>query len=71
MGIEYKEQIVQECGIVLRQIFFHDPDNTMIEICNCDTFPIEPVDLSDSNENNSCGVFLLNDCVDQKFLNLS
>jgi hypothetical protein len=25
------------------QIFFHDPDYNMIEICNCDCLPIEPL----------------------------
>ena len=23
------------------QVFFHDPDNNMIEICNCDELPVE------------------------------
>lgn len=26
------------------QLFFHDPDNNMVEICNCDCLPIVPLD---------------------------
>jgi hypothetical protein len=26
------------------QIFFHDPDHNMIEVCNCDELPIEPIE---------------------------
>ncbi len=30
------------------QLFFHDPDNNMIEVCNCDVLPVVP--LGDPNE---------------------
>ncbi|GAX77092.1 hypothetical protein CEUSTIGMA_g4538.t1 [Chlamydomonas eustigma] len=39
--IEYVKQcVVEEDGIRVTQVFFHDPDNNMIEICNCDEFPL-------------------------------
>lgn len=25
------------------QVFFHDPDNNLIEVCNCDCLPIIPL----------------------------
>ena len=28
----------------VRQLFFHDPDDNMIEICNCDCLPVVPLD---------------------------
>jgi hypothetical protein len=30
------------------QVFFHDPDNNMIEVCNCNCLPIQPLERSDS-----------------------
>jgi len=39
--VEYiKQCVVEEEGIRVTQVFFHDPDNNMIEICNCDEFPL-------------------------------
>lgn len=29
------------CCCFVAQIFFHDPDNNMIEVCNCDNLPKE------------------------------
>lgn len=26
--------------MTVRQVFFHDPDGNMIEVCNCDEFPV-------------------------------
>ncbi|KAG5537580.1 hypothetical protein RHGRI_024884 [Rhododendron griersonianum] len=43
MGIEYMRQQVEEGGIYVDQLFFHDPDGFMIEICNCDNLPIIPL----------------------------
>ncbi|KAI8544341.1 hypothetical protein RHMOL_Rhmol08G0288900 [Rhododendron molle] len=43
MGIEYMRQQVEEGGIFVDQLFFHDPDGFMIEICNCDNLPIIPL----------------------------
>jgi len=43
MGIEYLRQQVEEGGIYVDQLFFHDPDGFMIEICNCDNLPIVPL----------------------------
>ncbi|XP_011088117.1 uncharacterized protein LOC105169423 [Sesamum indicum] len=37
MKIEYVKAVVREGGIIVDQIFFHDPDGYMIEICNCVT----------------------------------
>ncbi|KAL5975795.1 Glyoxylase I 4 [Asimina triloba] len=43
MGIEYIQRTVEEGGISVDQMFFHDPDGFMIEICNCDNLPVIPL----------------------------
>ncbi|GFY96977.1 lactoylglutathione lyase [Actinidia rufa] len=43
MGIHYARQRVEEGGIYVDQLFFHDPDGFMIEICNCDNLPVIPL----------------------------
>ncbi|KAG9443978.1 hypothetical protein H6P81_015318 [Aristolochia fimbriata] len=42
-GIEYVTAVVEEGGILVDQIFFHDPDGYMVEICNCDNIPVLPI----------------------------
>ncbi|XP_072964979.1 glyoxylase I 4-like [Typha angustifolia] len=43
MNIAYIKRRVEEGGIYVDQIFFHDPDGFMIEICNCDNLPVIPL----------------------------
>ncbi|OVA20414.1 Glyoxalase-like domain [Macleaya cordata] len=43
MGMKYETALVEEGGIFVDQIFFHDPDGYMIEICNCENIPILPL----------------------------
>ncbi|XP_022876539.1 uncharacterized protein LOC111394789 [Olea europaea var. sylvestris] len=43
MKIEYVTAIVKEGGITVDQLFFHDPDGYMIEICNCQNLPVLPL----------------------------
>ncbi|KAF5194786.1 Lactoylglutathione lyase / glyoxalase [Thalictrum thalictroides] len=43
MGIEHISRTVEEGGIYVDQLFFHDPDGFMIEICNCDNLPVIPL----------------------------
>uniref|UniRef100_A0A0D6QZB5 VOC domain-containing protein n=1 Tax=Araucaria cunninghamii TaxID=56994 RepID=A0A0D6QZB5_ARACU len=43
MKIKYEKRVVEEGGIYVDQIFFHDPDGYMIEICNCENLPIVPL----------------------------
>jgi len=43
MEIEYVRARVEEGGIQVDQLFFHDPDGFMIEICNCDSLPVIPL----------------------------
>ncbi|KAL3729461.1 hypothetical protein ACJRO7_026562 [Eucalyptus globulus] len=43
MNIEYVTAVVEEGGIQVDQLFFHDPDGYMIEICNCDNLPVLPL----------------------------
>ncbi|CAA6663819.1 unnamed protein product [Spirodela intermedia] len=47
MGIEYITAVVEEGGVFVDQLFFHDPDGYMVEVCNCQVLPICP--LSQSN----------------------
>ncbi|VVA91432.1 unnamed protein product [Arabis nemorensis] len=44
MDIKYERAIVvEEGGLQVDQLFFHDPDGFMIEICNCETIPVVPL----------------------------
>ncbi|GAV66005.1 Glyoxalase_2 domain-containing protein [Cephalotus follicularis] len=43
MGLDYVRAMVEEGGIHVDQLFFHDPDGFMIEICNCDSLPVVPL----------------------------
>ncbi|XP_077248804.1 glyoxylase I 4-like [Tasmannia lanceolata] len=43
MKIEYVTAVVEEGGIKVDQLFFHDPDGYMVEICNCDSLPVLPL----------------------------
>ncbi|XP_049393579.1 glyoxylase I 4-like [Solanum stenotomum] len=43
MGIKYARHLVEEGGIYVDQLFFHDPDGFMVEICNCDNLPVIPL----------------------------
>ncbi|CAL9046042.1 glyoxylase I 4-like [Musa acuminata AAA Group] len=42
-GVEYVTAVVEEGSVQVRQLFFHDPDGHMIEICNCDDLPVLPL----------------------------
>ncbi|KAH9685204.1 VOC domain-containing protein [Citrus sinensis] len=39
----YETAVVEEGGIRVDQLFFHDPDGYMIEICNCQNLPVLPL----------------------------
>ncbi|KAK1304923.1 hypothetical protein QJS10_CPB11g00904 [Acorus calamus] len=43
MGIKYVSAIVTEGGVKFDQLFFHDPDGYMIEICDCHKLPVVPL----------------------------
>lgn len=43
INMKYEKRVVEEGGIYVDQIFFHDPDGYMIEICNCHVLPIIPL----------------------------
>lgn len=43
MKIKYVKRIVEDGGIYVDQLFIHDPDGFMLEICNCENFPVEPI----------------------------
>lgn len=43
MGIQHVRALVEEGGIQVEQLFFHDPDGFMIEICDCDNLPVIPL----------------------------
>ncbi|CAL5199809.1 unnamed protein product [Lathyrus oleraceus] len=43
MKIDYARALVEENGVKVDQLFFHDPDGFMIEICNCDNLPVIPL----------------------------
>ncbi|XP_074556845.1 glyoxylase I 4-like [Curcuma longa] len=43
MGISYLQSRVEEGGVHVDQLFFHDPDGLMIEVCNCERLPVIPL----------------------------
>lgn len=43
MKIHHARSVVEEGGVHVDQLFFHDPDGFMIEICNCDSLPMVPL----------------------------
>ncbi|KAG6504365.1 uncharacterized protein LOC121986878 [Zingiber officinale] len=47
MGISYVQSRVEEGGVHVDQLFFHDPDEFMIEVCNCDRLPVIPLAAGD------------------------
>ncbi|KAK4758387.1 hypothetical protein SAY87_019688 [Trapa incisa] len=56
MGIEYVTAVVEDDGVKVDQLFFHDPDGNMIEICNCQNLPILPLSSSSSSSSSSCSL---------------
>ncbi|GMI81215.1 glyoxylase I 7 [Hibiscus trionum] len=58
LNIEYMKGGVEEGGIRVDQLFFHDPDGNMIELCNCDNLPVIPlpVDTIQSCSMSNCNV---------------
>ncbi|XVF46006.1 hypothetical protein PTKIN_Ptkin02bG0253500 [Pterospermum kingtungense] len=43
MNIKYVTATVEEGGIKVDQLFFHDQDGYMVEICNCQNLPVLPL----------------------------
>ncbi|GKV41506.1 hypothetical protein SLEP1_g49027 [Rubroshorea leprosula] len=43
MGMKYVTALVEDEGNMVDQVFFHDPDGYMIELCNCENIPIIPL----------------------------
>ncbi|KAK2996684.1 hypothetical protein RJ639_025878 [Escallonia herrerae] len=43
MKMQYVTAVVKEGGVTVDQLFFHDPDGYMIEICNCQNLPVLPL----------------------------
>lgn len=42
-GINYVKSSVVENMTKVEQVFFHDPDGNMIEVCTCDCLPMTPL----------------------------
>jgi catechol 2,3-dioxygenase-like lactoylglutathione lyase family enzyme len=42
-GIKWTSRVIEEGGIEVEQLFFHDPDGFMIEICTCEKLPVQPL----------------------------
>lgn len=56
LGVQYMRVEVEEGGIRVDQIFFHDPDGFMIEVCTCDNLPLVPLKSSPS-AHSLCSLF--------------
>ncbi|XP_071697866.1 glyoxylase I 4-like [Rutidosis leptorrhynchoides] len=46
LDVKYVTAMVMEGGVEVNQLFFHDPDGNMIEICNCHVLPVLPLTSS-------------------------
>ena len=44
MKLGYVNGRVVEGGVAVDQLFFHDPDGSMIEVCNCENIPVVVLD---------------------------
>eukprot|EP00253_Pinus_taeda_P011838 PITA_11838 len=42
-NIKYEKRVVEDGGLYVDQLFFHDPDGYMVEICNCHNLPVIPI----------------------------
>ncbi|CAM8888887.1 unnamed protein product [Rhodiola kirilowii] len=54
MEIEYVRSRVEEGGVYVDQLFFHDPDGMTIEICNCNNLPVVPLSADQAAIIRSC-----------------
>lgn len=45
--IKYVSGAVREGEVEVVQLFFHDPDHNMIEICDCQNIPVVPLSSID------------------------
>lgn len=45
LDIKYEKRIVEDDGLFVNQLFFHDPDGYMVEICNCENLPVIPLKI--------------------------
>ncbi|KAF8034541.1 hypothetical protein BT93_C0761 [Corymbia citriodora subsp. variegata] len=59
MKIEYVNGRVVEGGIAVDQLFFHDPDGSMIEVCNCENIPVIVLD-DDGDAIRGCSLLNVN-----------
>jgi catechol 2,3-dioxygenase-like lactoylglutathione lyase family enzyme len=44
LGISYVKDAVKHAHYIISQIFFHDPDGHMLEVCDCNVLPVVPLD---------------------------
>uniref|UniRef100_A0A0D6R366 VOC domain-containing protein n=1 Tax=Araucaria cunninghamii TaxID=56994 RepID=A0A0D6R366_ARACU len=56
MKIDYVKRVIEEKGIYVDQLFFHDPDGYMIEICTCENLPVVPLFPWKNNTVTSCSL---------------
>ncbi|XP_016174116.1 uncharacterized protein LOC107616684 [Arachis ipaensis] len=63
MEIDYVRAKVEEGGIQVDQLFFHDPDAFMIEICNCDSLPVIPLTAAPAVTSSSCSLVNLTNTI--------
>ncbi|XP_041022894.1 metallothiol transferase FosB-like [Juglans microcarpa x Juglans regia] len=43
LGMRYVTAVVEDGGAKVDQVFFHDPDGYMVELCNCENIPVIPI----------------------------
>ena len=43
MDIKYEKRTVEHEALYVDQLFIHDPDGYMVEICNCENLPVIPM----------------------------
>eukprot|EP00252_Welwitschia_mirabilis_P015725 TRINITY_DN3482_c0_g1_i4.p1 TRINITY_DN3482_c0_g1~~TRINITY_DN3482_c0_g1_i4.p1 ORF type:complete len:227 (+),score=37.98 TRINITY_DN3482_c0_g1_i4:81-683(+) len=40
MEVTHVKRVVEDGGVRVEQLFIHDPDGYVIELCNCENFPV-------------------------------
>jgi hypothetical protein len=48
MELEFVAARVRDGETVVEQLFFHDPDGNVIEVCDCEKLPVIPLAVADA-----------------------
>lgn len=58
MELEFVAARVRDGETVVEQLFFHDPDGNLIEICDCEKLPVVPLADAGAVAGRRCNLLL-------------